>query len=136
MTIKSPCAIAPNLEPGVAIGDAWVTVDYSPRPGRESRVRFRCTILLPGGGEYTDEELQSGSCGVGASLREGLASFLCFLSAAAESVAYCECTRREPDGDDNASLFPAHIVEWARQHSDEITLAQLELEETPDCIIE
>lgn len=136
MQIHSPCVIAPNLEPGVAIGDSWVTVAYSPRPGRESRVRFQCTILFGDGTEYVDHELQSGNGGVGTSLQAGLESFLCFLGAAGESLAHCERMGREPGEDDNASMFPLHVTEWAQQHSDELTMARLELEETPGAIDE
>lgn len=136
MIISSPCAIAPNLEPGIRIGDSWVTIGYSHRPGRESRTRFRCTILFGDGDEYVDHNLQSGNGGCGSSLQAGLESFLCFLGAAAESLAHCERMQREPDEDDNANLFPPDVTAWARQWSNEIAMAQCELNETPSLIVE
>ena len=57
-------------------------------------------------------------------MRDGLSSYLSFLSAAAESY-------RSGSGE-NVDLFPAEIVEWAHQHDGEICSAQMEIEESPD----
>jgi hypothetical protein len=114
MEIKSPCIITPSLMAGVEIAGAWISIEYSENPGREGRTRYRYQIVLPGGKEETGEDLESGV--TGGNLQQGLESLLCFLS-------------------DPASFSPA-VRKWARQYSDEIEMIRLEVEETPDCIIE
>lgn len=60
-------------------------------------------------------------------------NLLCFLGAAAESYRYRGCVYTG-DPDDNSSLFPKPVVEWAYQHSDEIGLLELNLTENKDLI--
>jgi hypothetical protein len=124
MTLTNPVQISSSLQPCIRIGGAEVCIEYSNRPGRDGRVRYRWQINMPDGTEYSDDDIQSGC--QGGSLQEGMESLLSFLGAAAESY---------PDGE-NADLFPLEVVEWAAQHSDEISMAQLEVEENKDCIIE
>ena len=43
MKLHDPFQIAPNLEPGLRIGDAWITLAYSNRPHPEGRQRYEWT---------------------------------------------------------------------------------------------
>lgn len=125
MTLTQPVIITPRLLPGVQIGNAFVAITYARSTG--SRTRYRWFIDLPGQ-EFTGDDLQSGC--QGGDLREGLGSLLSFLGAAAESYRYAGA-----DGE-NANLFPLPAVEWAAQNSDEIGMAQIEVEENQNCIDE
>ena len=123
--------ICPNLEAGVRIGDGWVTISYSPRPGREGRTRYKYTIIRKDAPDITGDDQQSGC--QGGNLREGLESLLSFLGAfaSANNPGYADMGR-----DENDDLFPKELGEWAYLNSDEIGMAQCEVEETKDCINE
>lgn len=128
MLLKDPVVITGRLMPGVKVGDAFVSIEYSDRAGRDGRVRYRWYADLADGREFTGDDLQSG-CG-GDGLQGGLESLLSFLGAFAESWRYGGA-----DGE-NADLFPEGLAEWAMQNSDEISMLQIELEETLDLIEE
>lgn len=140
MILRSPFFISSRLLPALQIAGATIQLDYSRRPGRDgrtvsqgetkvrSRTRYEWTIDLPSGKSFTASDLQSGCDG--GSLTEGFLSFLSFLSACAESYA-----RRGIDGE-NADLFPVQVAEWAATYSDEIAMAQIELEEAMDSLCE
>jgi hypothetical protein len=130
MTLTNPVQISPSLLPGIKIGGAWVSIGYSKREGSEGRTRYRWEIVLANGEEYSGEDLQSG-CG-GGSLRDGMVSLLSFLGAFAES-----CNPRYGDElGEHADLFPVELREWAYQNEDELAMAQCEVEENKDCIVE
>jgi hypothetical protein len=136
MQLTYPAIITPRLLAGVQIDNAFISIDYSAREGREGRTRYQFHIDIADDEngqrvEHSDDDLQSGC--QGGSLREGLESLLSFLSACGESVNHATRTGRAGE---NADLFPPAIAEWAAQHSDEIAIAALEVEETPDCILE
>jgi len=124
MRIASPCIITSRLTPGIVIGGATIGIDYKTHCDVEYRTRYRWTIDLPNGEEFEGDDLMSGSGG--GSLQEGLLSLLSFLGAAGEGLGYETRTGRKSD---NSDLFPAAVVEWAAQNSDEIAAAQWELEE-------
>lgn len=125
MRIIHPCIITPRLLPGIAIGNGYIAIEYSPDQSFDGRDRYRYHIDIPSlGVDYSCDDLQSG-CG-GGSLQSGLSSLLTFLSACGESY---------PDGE-NADMFPAHIAEWAAQHSDDLSVLACELDETPNAIQE
>jgi len=131
LTLKPPLLIAPNLEAGVQIGkDSWVTIKYAKRPGREHRTRYRWTVLRSGQDAVTGDDLQSG-CGKG-SLQKGMSDLLCFLSSFAEAWR----PGREKYEGDNSELFPTELGWWTYHNSEEISMAQMEVEETEDCIVE
>ncbi len=131
MELSNPISITPRLLPGLQIGGAWVAIDYADQPGRRGRIRWRWFIDLPDGAEFTGDDLQSGC--QGGSLREGLENLLSFLGAFAEAIQYTDRTGRFTD---NGDLFPAGLAEWATENSDELGTAQLEVEETAECIVE
>jgi hypothetical protein len=54
-----------------------------------------------------------------ATLRGGMSALLSFLCAS-----------------DMKGEFPRRVEEWAKQNADEISIRELEIEETPDCCVE
>lgn len=119
MKLHDPFIIAPNLEPGLKIGDAYVTLEYSNRPHPEGRQRYAWTWMhIPTGAMASGDDLASG-CG-GGTLIQGFDSLLSFLSAFAEA--------RDTESE-NHDLFPESMREWAEQNGDEIAMLQLELED-------
>ncbi len=133
ITLKAPFCITSRLCAGIRIGDTEISIEYADRAGREGRTRYRYYIDGPWGG-MTADDIQSGC--QGGSIREGLSSLLSFLSAAGEALRYEDAHGCEPGEDSNADLFPRNVTEFAAQYSDEISMAQLELEETSDAIVE
>lgn len=128
LELTAPLEISPSLCPSVRIqtpdGPAWVCID-SPKPGERDAV---IQILLPDGSEYRSDRFRPRG-----DIRSAMESALAFLGASGES--YASRIRRqetEIDPDGNEVLFPAPIPEWAHQYSDELSMLQLELEESPD----
>jgi hypothetical protein len=117
MKLHTPFEIAPNLEPGLRIGDAWITLQYSNRPHPEGRQRY-CWTWFRGAREESGDDLASG-CG-GGTLIQGFNSLLSFLSAFAEA--------KDPD-DENYDLFPQAMREWAELYSEEIGMLELEIDD-------
>jgi hypothetical protein len=87
--------------------------------------------VLPDDTTHTGEDLKSGVGG--GSLQEGFASLLAFLEAAAESYRYQFHTGRQGE---NVDLFPAEVIAWAYQHSDEIGMLRWAIEESGRPLIE
>jgi len=132
ITINAPCIITPRLLPGLQIGEAFVSIEYSRRQGSEShRVRYRYHIDLPDNQEYTADDLQSGC---NHSLQNGLGTLLSFLEAAGE--AYRHEMGHGKGSSDNGDMFPEYVMEWCYQNSDELTMLAMELEEGEDIIVE
>lgn len=129
MKLQKPFQISARLMPALRIGDAWLSLDLSGRQTSSGRDIYECWIDLPDGSEHEITDLRSGC--QGGSVLEGFSSLLSFLGAAAESVAY---SRHSGKPGENADLFPAAVVAWADQHSDDLSMLVLELEETPDLI--
>jgi len=129
MTLRNPVSICPNPEPGIPIGTgSWVTIRYAKRAGDDGQTRYKWTIIRSGKPDETGDDLQGRG-----GLRRGLGDLLSFLGAFAESLAYASRTGREGE---NADLFPATLAKWAMEHSDEISMAGIEVEETDGCIEE
>ena len=112
LKIKQPCIITARLLPGIKIGDSFISIEYSERKADEGRARYRYYIDTPAF-EHVNDDLQSGYGG--GSLQEGLDSLLSFLQS----------------GD---AFDDKQVAEWAQENSEELSMAQLELEETPDAI--
>lgn len=129
MTLREPVCITSRLLPGVRVGDASISIEECGATN-DGRTRYKYYIDTPAF-EYEGSDLKSG-VGNG-TLQSGLASLLSFLSAAAESYSYQQRTGRAGD---NSDLFPAHVTEWAYQHSDELGMLACELDETPNLIVE
>ena len=112
----------------IDIGNATILLD-AVDTDRDGRTIYGYSIRIDGvEPTHQARDLRSGC--QGGTEREGLASLLSFLSAAAESRQYRKRTGREGDNED---LFPAEIVDWACQYSDEIAVASLELEGGDQC---
>lgn len=126
MQLQYPVIITPRLLPGVRVGGGFVSIEYAGES--EGRQVYRYHIDLGKGKGYTAADIKSGVGG--GDLRSGLESLLSFLGACAESYRYAG------ENGENSDLFPKRIAEWAMQNSDEITMAGIEIEETPDCIVE
>ena len=131
MEIKNPCIITSRLCAGLEFDDGTISIEYSDKPGVEGRTRYKYYLDIMGF-EHEDDDLQSG-CG-GGTLQEGLESLLGYLAAAAESYRY-NMGKKKADRD-NEKSFPPEIMEWAYQHSDEISMFECELQETPEVIKE
>ena len=130
MTVKAPFIITPRLLPGLQVGGAFISLDWSGRPGSDAgRVRLRWYIDLADGQEFHDDDLQSGACSF--SWQSMFGALLDFLSAAGEGYRFRMSTGRESE---NEHLFPVAVVEWAYQYSDELSLLAWEIEETPDLL--
>ena len=127
MKLQAPVIITPRLMPGVRVADSFVSIECD-NYTRDGRQAYRYHIDTPTF-EYSGGDLKSG-VGNG-TLQSGLASLLAFLGAAAEAYSYTMRTGRESD---NSDLFPAHVTEWAYQHSDELSMIGCELDETPGLI--
>lgn len=123
MQLKHPFFISSRLLPAVKVGEDVLSIEFG-RLSPDGRIHYRVYVDFADGTEFVDESLRSGVGG--GSLRDGMSSYLSFLGAAAESY-------RSGSGE-NADLFPQHVVEWAHQHDGEISAAQMEIEETEDCI--
>lgn len=92
---------------------------YTNGAGREV---WEWYILLPDGTEHFAEDLSAGIGG--ASEKEMLSTLLSFLGACAESWDENPEKRGE-----NAELFPEPVARWAAESDDEISCAQMDLEE-------
>lgn len=136
MNITQPAIITARLLPGVKISQAFVSIDYSKRPGSErGRKRYRWFLDLPGNRSFTGDDLQSG-CG-GGSLQEGLTSLIVFLQAAGESYAHRMRTGLpERCEDSNENLFPESVVRWAYEELDSLCEIECELLQNPKAIEE
>jgi len=130
MELREPVIITPRLLPGVKIGDAFLSIEYAGE-SPDGRTVYRYHVDFSGGAAYGNSDLRSGC--QGGDLRDGLESLLVFLSAAGAARQY---TERTGDAAENSDLFPAEVVEWAAQNSDEIGMLAMEVEETADCIRE
>jgi hypothetical protein len=125
MELTQPLQISPALLPAVRIGSgpemAWVQID-SPKRGESGLV---ISILMPGG-----KEVRSDNFHPRGDIRKAMAAALGFLAASGESYQYrISVTKKaEPDPDGNETLFPAPVPEWAYRFSDEISMAEYELE--------
>ncbi len=128
MQLKSPFIITSRLLPGLTIAGATIALACEGAT-YDARVRWRWYIDLPDGGEYTDNDLKSGVGGE--STQSAFESLLTFLGACGESVNYAARSGRTGE---NADLFPEAVAQWAADNQDEIDMARLEIEETPNLI--
>lgn len=67
-------------------------------------------------------------------MQRGFGVLLSFLCAAAESYRYRGLDWEKIGPDDNASLFPRPVVQWAYQFSNELEMLKIELNETEGLI--
>lgn len=132
MRLHPPFIITSRLLPGVQISDGTISIEYSDRPGKQGRDRYKYYIDAPGI-EYENDDLQSG--GGGGSLQRGMGDLLTFLGAAAESYSYRMRSKRDEPGE-SEDLFPPEVVKWAATNDDEISMIGMEIEESDKDLIE
>ncbi len=125
MKLKSPFIITPRLMAGLQIGKAFISMGQGER-NSEGRTQYGVFIDLPDGSEHEISDLRSGC--QGGDLQQGFASLLSFLGAASESYRYAG------EQGENSDLFPLPVTQWAAENIDEISMLELELEETPELI--
>lgn len=89
----------------------------------EGRTQYEYAINVGTVARMVADDLSTG-VGMDHGPRAMMGTLLSFLSACAESVNY--------GGGENSDLFAPAIAEWAAQHSDEITMAGLEIEGIED----
>ena len=124
MTLKPPFIISARLLPGLQIADATLSLDKG----------HVFHLDLPDGTEHTIKDFRPGS--MNRNIASWFAAILGFMGAAVESRKYRERqgeTEIDPDG--NERLFTPAIVDWAAMHSDEITMLELEIEESKEELI-
>lgn len=135
MILKDPFIIGPRLLPALRVGDAFISLGYSTRPGDESRTRYEWYVDIFGLEEYEGDDLQSGNWR-DANLQSGFESLLCFLGACAESVNYARRNNLPFHDTEHADMFPRPVAEWAAAHEDELSSLQCWIEEEEGLIDE
>lgn len=118
-TVPQPLFISSRLMAALKVDDAGTLHVAELRRDHEGRIVYRY-IIEDAEGRVLEEgsDLRSGA-GADVDYRFAVTALLSFLGACAESW---------PDGE-NVDLFTAQAGEWAHQHSDELAMAQIELEE-------
>ena len=123
--LQKPFMISSRLQAAIEVGGAVISMEIS--NVEEGRLVFYYWIDHPDF-EYENDDLKSG-VGDG-SLQEGFASLLTFLASDAEKYRFSD------SGDPDFCFDAISVVEWAYLNSDEITMLQVEIEETPGLISE
>ena len=123
MKLHSPFLIGSRLMPALRIGDGWLTLT--------GYARF--VINLPDGSEHPITDYKPG-LSASRNLQLQFADMLCFLAACAESRRYARAHHKDPMEGENSDLFSESVGDWAEQHVDEITMLQIEIEETENLI--
>src|SRR5580700_3133832 len=128
MKLQPPFCITPRLLPGLHISDgSFISIDYSKVAGTENRIRFLWYANLADGQKFLGNDIQSGCGQHPPLLQAGMRSFVTFLVAAAGSWAYRDCDWTQVVEDDNATMFPKPLVEWAGQYIEELCALEMEL---------
>jgi hypothetical protein len=129
MVLHSPFSIGPRLLPCLKVGDGFLSLEHV-NYDHEGRDVYQWYVDIPAG-EFSAADLRSGV--QGCTLQKMFCSFLFFLGAAAEAVNYEKRTGRESD---NADLFPPAVMSWAAEYDDELTGLAIDIEESPEPLIE
>ena len=118
MILHPPFLISARLCPALMIGPATLSLTNI----GQDRGRGRATFCIDAQGGQTLLKESSVYSGIGgfSSYVDAFESFLSFLAAFAEACQHGE------DGE-NATLFPVHLREWARENADDIGSAQCDL---------
>ena len=124
MILHPPFSIGSRLLPSLTVGDGTLSLEQVGRD-RFGRGVYRWYVDILAG-EFSAADL----VGPGG-LQAVFGSLLAFLGAAAESYGY---SQRSGQQGENSDLFPPAVVEWAYQHSDELSMLQCEIEESGELI--
>jgi hypothetical protein len=128
MKLQSPCFITSRLRAGIKCGSLTISIAFNDKE-LDGRVNYRYWIDSDDGRDFYSEDLSSGIDG--GSLQDGLESLLSFMGAAAESYSYA---LRRDRVEALETSFPTWLAELCYVNSDELQMAQCELEETPNAI--
>jgi hypothetical protein len=127
MILHNPFKISARLLPALEVAGAWLSLEeITKNPYRRSV--YRWYVDLPDGKEFSGDDM-----GGHGGYQRMFCSFLCFLGASGDAVDYEQRTGRDSE---NSNLFPLPVAEWASEHMDEITILQMDLEETKETLIE
>lgn len=111
MILHPPFSISARLLPALKIGESYLSWDGDDFFIDAPDFQYVIDDFGPGAGADTEECFRA---------------ILGFLAAAVDSRKYRERTGRTGENED---LFPAHIVDWAVDHNDEIGYLMYDLEE-------
>jgi hypothetical protein len=129
LELHHPFSISSRLLASLRLPDGGtISIETTGKQGEHGRPYYNYFIDLPDGQEFEGDDLQ----GFGG-LQAMFESLLSFLGAAAESYAF---RMRTGEQGENEDLFPAPVVEWAHQNSDELDCLRCEIEETEGLIVE
>lgn len=129
MLLSEPFFISSRLRPAIKIDDCTISMHYDDKQ-LDGRDVFRYYLDFPDESlDYSANDIKSGC--QGCSLQSAFATLLSFMSTCGEAMQYVMRTGRETENDD---LFPPHIALWCEQHTDELSMLSMELEETPNLI--
>lgn len=129
MTLTAPFKIGSRLLPALTVGDGTISLEYVGNDG--GRMVYRWYVDCPAG-EFSAADLKSGVQGCGT--QEMFGTLLAFLGAAAESHAWR--IRASAEVDEDETMFPPAVVEWAHRHGDELDDLRQDLEESGKNYIE
>lgn len=101
-------------------GHSTLSVEPTGRDSFDNRVEYRWYVNT-GTQEFTGDRIRSG-CGANVDLPDALASLFSFL------IAFAEARQHGSPQSDGWDLFPDGLAEWATLLSDELTMAQLEID--------
>lgn len=115
MKLHDPFIISSALAPAINIGDTELSLLEVEQDGDRVLAMFE---LRGPNIEYVDDTLRSGVQGW-KSVVEIFETYLSFLDAAAEAMAYPHS--------DNRDLFPDHVMQWCENHGWEIAMARCKI---------
>lgn len=114
--INPPLIITARLMAGMVVGTGTLSIEAIERD-HEGRLVYRYAIDAPGL-TYVKRDMRSG-CNEQWDPKRAVEALLAYLDAVVG-------TER---GDDNFTLFPKRVREWANANGDEIQMARLDLED-------
>jgi len=118
MKIYPPLGITGRLLPGIVIGEAVISIEYSHRA--DSWQYYRWFIDLNCQHFQGDNLVTTVSV---SSLQEGLRHLLHFLGAFAKAHQYWKSNPSSPKPD-NVTLFPVGLADWAVENAEEIAMLE------------
>ena len=118
MIIKPPCMITSRLLPGIKVGDATLSIEYSDCD-KYGRKEFSWFVDVPGVGDFEGASLS----GMGG-LQSALGDLCYFLGHAGD---WFNSMVKDPE--DEKPLFPPALCEWAGENVDALEMVRMDLEE-------
>jgi len=120
MQLNQPFIIGARLLPALQIGDGFLSYDKG-------------KFILDG--PFGEHVIAGFRPGAGAGLESQFSAVLSFLSAASDSYGRRLGLWENVTADDNATLFPQAVVEWAYQRVDDIDCLSLDISESSTPLI-